>query len=153
MYTKQQYIYIYIYICISYHIISYQLSEEDISIEDIADSDIGNQDATEEGSQVFAASMILRKELLSPRNRMPFSPDTSNVSEHEINLSVCVYNSLCRTICGDQPCKNLNLNEQVNGVSTAIRRRILSIGQDLVYSTSRGRVKTTKHVALPLTFN
>ena len=34
--------------------------------------------------------------------------------------------------------------------SDATHRRTISIGQDLVYSCSRGRLKTPKHVALPL---
>ena len=34
--------------------------------------------------------------------------------------------------------------------SDSTHRRIISIGQDLVYSCSRGRLKTPKRVALPL---
>ena len=124
-------------------------SDEDISIDDIVDEAVTREDASE-ASHLFAAAMILRRELLSLKNQIPIPPDPSNISENELNLPVCLYNFLCWTICGDQSCENLGLSEKVKGVSTAIRRRILSIGQDLVYCTSRGKVKTPKHVALPL---
>ncbi|KAK2561691.1 hypothetical protein P5673_015048 [Acropora cervicornis] len=42
-------------------------------------------------------------------------------------------------------------NKRVCGVSAEVRRLVLSLAQDLIHYVSRGRIKTPKHVTLPLT--
>ena len=42
-------------------------------------------------------------------------------------------------------------NKRVCGVSAEVHRLVLSLGQDLIHCVSRGRIKTPKHVTLPLT--
>ena len=42
-------------------------------------------------------------------------------------------------------------NKRVCGVSAEVRRLVLSLAQDLIHCVSRGRIKTPKHVTLPLT--
>ena len=42
-------------------------------------------------------------------------------------------------------------NKRVCGVSVEVRRLALSLAQDLIHCVSRGRIKTPKHVILPLT--
>ena len=42
-------------------------------------------------------------------------------------------------------------NKRVCGISADVRRIVLSLAQDLIHCVSGGRIKTPKHVTLPLT--
>jgi len=42
-------------------------------------------------------------------------------------------------------------DETATKVSSDVHRLVISIAQDLIYCVSRGRVKTPKHISLPLT--
>ena len=61
-----------------------------------------------------------------------------------------VYNFLSWLLCGDKSEAPLCLESRAPPANQAMHRRILSLGQDLIFNATRGHIKTAKHVALPI---
>ena len=85
--------------------------------------------------QVFRCAQIIRGELLAVRN-IPDIPDL-------------VYNLLACVLYGDSG--DEAVSDEKLSLSDTNNRHVMSIAQDMLHIVSNGRVKTPKHVILPLT--
>ena len=84
---------------------------------------------------------------------MPLPPSPSDLTKYPTQdyLPTSLNNFLVWLIVGDQESKDpLTLDERINVPSDADHRRVVSLGQDLIHAVSHGRLKTPKHVALPM---
>ena len=68
------------------------------------------------------------------------------------SIPTALYNFLCWLLegCDDQSSEELTLCEKVGPSSSAGERRVLSVGQDLLFATNHGHVKTVKHISLAM---
>ena len=104
----------------------------------------------EAGNHIYHCTKIVRAALLNDDVGMPWPPSAIALKEVNFALPPVVYNLLGWILTEDkenQPKEN-HKNVTVNDLT--VHRLILSLGQDLVY-ISKGRQKTPKHVALPIT--
>ena len=134
-----------------------RLSEgEDLSVEDMLDTSTISEDVfldLDAAQTVYCAASILRQKLMDVKNSMPYPPTPNDLSEENIPIPAAVYNFLLWLFSGISPkhdggIDEINLNVRGQPSSPEVHRKVLSIGQDLVYCVSHGRVKTPKHVAL-----
>ena len=62
------------------------------------------------------------------------------------------FNFLAWLLLGDNALQGLSLHEKVELASESDRCHVLSVAQDIIHCVTRGRrIKTAKHVGLPLT--
>ena len=99
---------------------------------------------------VYHTALFLREKLLSVKSSVPFPPTPSHLSEDKVQVPPAVYNFLSWLPCGDKSEAPLCLESCVPPANQAMHRRILSLGQDLIFNATRGHIKTAKHVALPI---
>ena len=79
-------------------------SAEDMSMIDIVDEIVTtNREDASEASTIFAAAVILRRELLSLKTKCPFH-HIPQILVKLNSIPVCLYNFLCWIVCGDQSC-------------------------------------------------
>jgi hypothetical protein len=74
------------------------------------------------------------------------------MKEANVSLPYAVYNLFAWILTNNgnlEPEEGEDKKVDVNDHS--VQRQIMSFGQDLIYAVSKGRQKTPKHVALPLT--
>ena len=86
----------------------------------------------------------------------------STLSEHlaelpndRVDLPVALNSFLCWLLCGDNIMSDTNapapsLEKRMSLENDALQRSVLSIGPDIVYCASNGKIKTHKHLALPV---
>lgn len=116
--------------------------EEDISMDGSAD------DGSTDINHIYHAAKAVRMALLSQDSKTTWPPTAATLNECNIQLPSVVFNLLAWILSDNtdgSPDENVTVTDPV------VRRLILSIGQDLAYNISKGRHKTPKHVALPMT--
>ena len=108
-----------------------------------ADQSFASEANTEGTVALFHAATMIRTDLKATKDPMPVDVCSDNVI-----VPASLYNLLSWIITGDEdiPPKG----ETVTVKSANDHRRILSIAQDILFCTRRGRVKPPKHVALPM---
>lgn len=101
---------------------------------------------------VYNAAKNVRASLLNHEAVMPWPPYAADLRDENISLPSSVYNLFAWILTDDndfQP--RYDSDEKVDLKDPSIKRLVQSFGQDLFYAVSKGRQKTPKHVALPLT--
>lgn len=96
---------------------------------------------------IYHASKLLRKLILDVETAMKWPPVAEDLDDGASVVPDLVYNMLCWILSSD--CEYSE--SRIEDVPNQIHRLALSVSQDLVHCVTRGRIKTPKHVALPLT--
>ena len=100
---------------------------------------------------IYHSAKILRKAILSMEHLVSSPPRPEELVADNIKLPACLYNFLCWLVHGESPTlEGIDVNEPVQQPPTSTHRRVLSIGQDMIFCASKGKMKTPKHVALPI---
>ena len=94
---------------------------------------------------VYHAAKTVHAALLSQELNMPWPPYSTTNNEENIIVPIVVYNLLAWILCEDGEGEDERVNVDEN-----CQRLVLSLAQDLLYNVSKGRMKTPKHVALPI---
>lgn len=100
--------------------------------------------------QLFNTAMFLRGVILSMKNTVPPVPRASDLLPGRIDAPVPLYNFLVWLLAGCDGSTAISMAEPAQA-SESCRRHALSILQDLVHCTTHGRIRTCKHLALPMT--
>ena len=101
---------------------------------------------------LYHSAKVLRCSLHELTAKLPQVPSAKDLHESSIQVPDSLFNFLAWLLCdstdvdGDIP----DVVGRIN-VRNDMKRRILSIGQDLVYASPNGRVKTPKHVSIAMT--
>ena len=103
--------------------------------------------ANEKYFHVYHAAKMIRSLLTEMKPVMSWPPTEDDLDCSDSIVPDMLYNMLAWISSSDvEYC-----NKRVCGVSPDVHRIVLSLAQDLIYCVSRGRIKTPKHVTLPLT--
>ena len=96
-------------------------------------------------NHVYHAAKTVGAALFSQEPYMPRPPYSNDINKENIIVPTVVYNLLAWILCegGEAGEEKVNVNEHC-------KRFVLSLAQDLLYNVSNGRMKTPKHVALPV---
>jgi len=101
---------------------------------------------------IYHATKTLRAALLNQESNMPWPPCATDIKEENVLLPNAVYNLLAWILTDDSELgPEEEKDEKVDVKEHSTQRLVLSLGQDLLYNATKGRKKTAKHVALPLT--
>ena len=86
------------------------------------------------------------------RNEYPLSSKPTDISDQAASAQVLtpLFNFLAWLLLGDNASQGLSLHEKVELASESDRCHVLSVAQDIIHCVTRGRIKTAKHVGLPL---
>ena len=96
-------------------------------------------------NHVYHAAKTVRAALLSQERNIPWPPYSTTINEENISVPTVVYNLLAWILSEDGEREDEKVNVDEN-----CQRLVLSLAQDLLYNVSKGRMKTPKHVALPI---
>lgn len=100
--------------------------------------------------ELFHAAMAVRESILSIKDCLPWPPRASDLLSSEFQLPVPLYNFLAWVIGGDDGFLDFSSMDRAKS-SKKVDSQVMSIGQDLVYCTRHGLVKTPKRHALAMT--
>lgn len=100
-----------------------------------------------ESYQVYHAAKIIRNLLSDVKPTMNWPPSPDDLNSGSAMIPKLVYNLFAWILSSHSKYSE----ERVSDLSPDVNRLVLSFSQDLVHSVSRGRVKTPKHVVLPMT--
>ena len=103
--------------------------------------------SSEKVRTVYGAACILRQ-LLQFAEGLSWPPDESILLGDHLGIPPLLYNFLAWSLVGDTDTTPIS-EDQVQ-VPTKLDRHIRSIASDMLYVASAGRVKSTKHVVLPV---
>ena len=106
---------------------------------------VKEQDDVPLENHVYHAAKTIGAALLSQEPYMPWPPYSNHISEENIIVPTTVYNLLAWILC-----EGGKAGEEKVNVDEHCKRSVLSLARDLLYNVSNGRMKTPKHVALPL---
>ena len=83
---------------------------------------------------------------------IPFPPKPTDISDQAASAQVPtpLFNFLAWLLLGNNASQGLSLHEKVELASESDRCHVLSVAQDIIHCVTRGRIKTAKHVGLPL---
>ncbi len=114
--------------------------------EDLGDLEETVQSDHDDTASVQHAALIIRQALLAVKSTIchPLRPE--DIDEDNIPVPISVYNMLACIVHADA---EYQAEERVP-LPPSSHRQVISISQDLIHAVSRGRVKTQKHVALPI---
>ena len=118
--------------------------------EPISDSDIETDFTTEqedESRQVYHTAKMIRKLVANMKPTMPWPPSSEDLDSESTIVPDLLYNMMA-WILSSQSDYSV---ERVSNLSPNVHRIVLSLCQDLIHAVSRGRIKTPKHVVLPMT--
>ena len=99
----------------------------------------------EKSDHLFDTAKVVRQEILSLERKMKWPPTAEDIRGESLT-PVPLYNLIAWTVCSttSYPSEGkVNLPEN-------LKQQVSSIAQDIVYCTGRGRMKTAKHIALPM---
>ena len=105
---------------------------------------------TAPAQDLYNAALFLQSQIRGLKNSMPLPPAPSDLTKYATKdqLPTSLYNFLVWLIVGDQERQDsLTLDERINVPSDADH---ISLGQYLIHAVRYGRIKTPKHVALPM---
>jgi hypothetical protein len=102
---------------------------------------------TNQHSLLFWAAKDLRKSLLGVIGKIAWPPQASDVDVEVVDslIPVDVYNTLVWILTDIDVVAETKLN-----VNETMDRKVKSIAQDLLHVTTNGKIKTPKHVGLPV---
>ena len=121
------------------------------STDDTAFVQSSNDDIEDMGHSLFHTAMHVRSQILSLTNRMQWPP-SSNELRKPPNIPPDLFNFLAWVVNGDDGSNEaISSRNRVRITSQRAERYVTSIAEDLIYCATNGRVKTPKHVYLPMT--
>ncbi|XP_044165466.1 uncharacterized protein LOC122949420 [Acropora millepora] len=126
------------------------MSTTSIDEEKLANSDSeANLTNTQEeiSRQVYHTAKTIRKLVVNMKSTMPWPPSSEDLENESAIVPDLLYN-LMAWILSTQSEYSV---ERVSNISPDVNRLALSLSQDLIHSVSRGRIKTPKHIVLPMT--
>ena len=88
-------------------------------------------------SDLYCAARYIRMELKNVKSNLTDPPSAKTLTLNHAQIPTAVYNFLVWMMSDDTD-------------GTDLHRRVMAVGQDLLYNVSRGRVKTPKHVSLAM---
>ena len=97
--------------------------------------------------QIYHASKLLRSLLLEMKPSMPWPPSPQDLDDGSSIVPDLLYNMFAWMISSKEDYSE----KRISDGSLDVHRLVLSLSQDVIHCVSRGRIKTPKHVALPLT--
>lgn len=96
-------------------------------------------------NHVYHAAKTVRAALLSQERNIPWPPYSTTINEENTSVPTVVYYLLAWILSEDGEGEDEKVNVDEN-----CQRLVLSLAQDLLYNVLKGRMKTPKHVALPI---
>ena len=97
--------------------------------------------------QVYHTAKTIQKLVANMKPTMPWPPSSEDL-ECEIEMvPYLLYNMMAWILST----KSEYSVERVSDISPEVHRLALSLSRDLIHSATRGRIKTPKHVVLPMT--
>lgn len=97
--------------------------------------------------QVYHASKKVRALLLDVKQTMSWPPNPEDLESETNTVPDLLYNMLAWILTSEA---EYSIDKRVANLPSHVHRWVLSIGEDLVHCANRGRVKTPKHVLLPM---
>lgn len=116
----------------------------------ISDSDIETdvtREQEDESRQVFRMAKMIPKLVGNMKPTMAWPPSSEDLDCENAIVPDLLYNMMA-WILSSQSGYSV---ERVSNLPPNVHRLVLSLCQDLIHSVSRGRIKTPKHVVLPMT--
>ena len=132
-----------------------QMIEEGIGNQEISeesDTDFENDHEKEdnEAKHLYHSEKLLRSIVTDKRYTVPWPPVSDNVIENNTGIPDLLYSFLA-WLLSDDDSTDPAVSAQKVSVSDKIHQTILSLGQDFIFNATSGRIKTPKHIALPMT--
>ena len=115
--------------------------------EDLESNYCTTHEYQDESYQVFHAAKVIRNVLVDVKSTMTWPPSPDDLDSGGSMVPDLVYNMMAWILSPQSEYSE----ERVSEISPDVHRLIVSISQDLIHCVSRGRVKTPKHVVLPMT--
>lgn len=111
------------------------------------DSEVESCEQADETFQnVYHTAKMICTSVNEMKTRMPWPPTAEDLDCDDIIVPDLLYNMLA-WICSTSEYSNT----RVCDVAPDVHRVIISLAHDFIHTVSRGRIKTPKHVTLPLT--
>ena len=107
-----------------------------------------NEAHMSESNTVFHASKVIQSTIKEAKNEFSWPPAPEDLDESNLTILVLAYDMLAWMLT-----ESSEFSDQVNfkiPTDEVTQRRILSIWQDMIFTSSKGVVKPPKHIALPL---
>ena len=125
-------------------------ADESLSVEDIVD--VRAAEVPTPAMELYKAALFLRSEVKALKNKMPFPPKPTDLAEDNVQVPSALYNFLVWLLVGDTEAdgSRITLDRVKPPASSVDQRHIMSLAQDMIHTVTKGRVKTAKHVALPI---
>jgi len=105
----------------------------------------------QDGNELYHAALLVKTAIMQVEDMTwPPSPEHISSAAAEAAVPPCLFNLLAWIATGDASLTYeaaVSLDVPAN-VPKALKTRILSIAQDIIYITRKGRIRTPKHVSL-----
>ena len=98
---------------------------------------------------LYHSAKIIRHMLQQTKNTIEWTPMPEDLQEKNSNVPDMVYNFIA-WIVHDDSREVTPISEERVMLPSSCHMKVLSMAQDLVYNTTHGRVRTAKHIALPM---
>jgi len=127
--------------------------------EECSSSEVNQYSYPQETSylDILHCALFVRKSLKSLVNKIPWPPHISNLlpEKSEEIIPTCLYNLLLWIIEGYDSDNEISipLEKKQKAQSPNVHRQIISVAQDIIHCTSKGRTWTPKHILLPMTIH
>lgn len=126
--------------------------EENKRVQETEPTASDSKDATDEISyaaayQVYSSSKLLRRLLLDVKPVMAWPPSLDDFDSYDEIVPDMLYNMIAWVLTSNTSFSTT----RVSNISAKVHSQVLSLAQDLIHCVSRGRIKTPKHVLLPIT--
>ena len=126
------------------------MSTTSIDEEQLANSD-SEADLTntqeEVSRQVYHTAKTIQKLVANMKPTMSWPPSSEDLESESAIVPDLLYNMMAWILSTQSEYSA----ERVSNISPDVNRPALSLSQDLIHSVSRGRIKTPKHIVLPMT--
>lgn len=126
------------------------MSATSVDGEQMADNDSEGDSSNaqeDESRQVYHTAKMIQRLVANMKPTMPWPPSSEDLECESAIVPDLFYNMMA-WILSSQSEYSVT---RVSNLSPEVHRLVLSLSQDLIHSVSRGRIKTPKHVVLPMT--
>ena len=101
---------------------------------------------------IYHTAKMIRRLVTEMKPVMTWPPTEDDLDCTDTVVPDLLYNLFAWICSSDVEYSDVEYsNKRACGVSAEVRRLVLSLAQDLIHCVGRGRIKTPKHVTLPLT--
>ena len=99
---------------------------------------------------LYHVALFIRSQITAMNNTMPWPPSTDDLRQTQ-QLPSALFNLLAWIINGDEDDGAVVSTERQTTVSSPqTLRHVMSVAEDILHCASRGRLKTPKHIYLPM---